>query len=80
MDTCMCLSESLCCSLETITLLLIAYTPYKVKNFFFFFKTSPSNAVREGLIPGSEAKIPHASQPINRNIKQKQYYNKLKDF
>ena len=34
-----------------------------------------------GLIPGEGAKIPHASQPENQNIKQKQYCNKFnKDF
>ena len=33
------------------------------------------------LIPGRGAKIPHASQPKNQNIKQKQYCNKCnKDF
>ena len=42
-------------------------------------KTSPSNAGGEGLIPGRGAKIPHALQPKNQNIKkQKQYRNKLK--
>ena len=44
-------------------------------------KTSPSNAGGTGLIPGQGAKIPHASQPKNRNTKQKQYCNKFnKDF
>ena len=34
-----------------------------------------------GLIPGQEAKIPHASWPESQNVKQKQYGNKLnKDF
>ena len=34
-----------------------------------------------GLIPGWEAKIPHASQPKNQNINQKQSCNKFnKDF
>ena len=34
-----------------------------------------------GLIPGEGAKIPHASQPKNQNMKQKQYCNKFnKDF
>ena len=34
-----------------------------------------------GLIPGEGIKIPHASQPENQNIKQKQYCNKFnKDF
>ena len=27
MDTCVCMAESLCCPLETITALLISYTP-----------------------------------------------------
>ena len=44
-------------------------------------KTSPSNPGSAGSIPGWEAKIPHALQPKNQNIKQKQYCNKLnKDF
>ena len=34
-----------------------------------------------GLIPDWEAKIPHALQPKNQNINQKQYCTKLnKDF
>jgi len=37
--------------------------------------------VGAGLIPDQGAKIPYASQPENRNIKQKQYCNKFnKDF
>ena len=44
-------------------------------------KTSPSSAGGAGSIPGRGAKIPHASQPKNQNIKQKQYCNKFnKDF
>ena len=44
-------------------------------------KTSPSNAWGAGLTPGQGAKIPHALQPKNQNIKQKQYCNKFnKDF
>ena len=44
-------------------------------------KTSPSNAGGVGSIPGQGAKITHASQPKNQNIKQKQYGNKFnKDF
>ena len=39
-------------------------------------KTSPSNAVGVGLIPGGEAKIPHALGPKNQNIKQRQCCNK----
>ena len=42
-------------------------------------KTPPSNA--GGVVPGQEAKIPQASRPKNRNVKQKQYGNKFKkDF
>ena len=42
---------------------------------------SPSNAEAMGSIPEWGAKIPHASQPKNQNIKQKQYHNKFnKDF
>ena len=40
-------------------------------------KTLPSNAVDVGLIPGQEAKIPHASLPKNQNMKQKHYCNKF---
>ena len=40
-------------------------------------KTSPSNARGAGSIPGRGAKIPHAFQPKNQNIKQKQYCNKF---
>ena len=45
-------------------------------------KTPPSRAGGcVGLIPGWQAKVPHASQPKNQNIKQKQYCNKFnKDF
>ena len=44
-------------------------------------KTLPSNAGGEDSIPGQGAKTPHASQPKNQNIKQKQYCNKFnKDF
>ena len=32
MDTCICMTESQCCSTETITILLISYTP--IKKFF----------------------------------------------
>ena len=32
MDTCVCMAESHGCSLETITTLLISYTPYKIKS------------------------------------------------
>ena len=30
MDTCMCMVDSLCCTPETITTLLISYTQYKM--------------------------------------------------
>ena len=36
-----------------------------------------SNAGDAGLIPGQGAKILHASQPKNQNIKQKQYCNEF---
>ena len=40
-----------------------------------------SNAGGTGSIPGQGAKIPHASQSKNQNIKQKQYCNEFnKDF
>ena len=34
MDTCVCTAESLCCSPETITTLIIDYTPKQNKKFF----------------------------------------------
>ena len=40
-------------------------------------KTSSSNVGGVGSIPGWGAKIPHALQPKNQNIKQKQYCNKF---
>ena len=36
-------------------------------------KTSLSSAGDAGLIPGLGAKIPHASQPKNQNIKQSNF-------
>ena len=42
-------------------------------------KILPSNARGTGLIPGQRAKIPHASQPENQNIKQKEYCNKFNE-
>ena len=41
-------------------------------------KTSPSNAVGEGLISDQEAKIPHALWPKNQNIKQNIVINAIK--
>ena len=35
MDTCICMAESLCCSSETTTTLLIGYTPIQNKMFQF---------------------------------------------
>ena len=44
-------------------------------------RTSPSSAGGVGLIPGWGTKIPHASGPKKKNLKQKQYCNKFnKDF
>ena len=44
-------------------------------------KTSTSNAVGVGSIPGQGAKILQASWPANQNVKQKQYSKKFnKDF
>ena len=44
-------------------------------------KTSPSNARGMGLILGWGTKIPHATQPKNQNIKQKQYCDEVcEDF
>ena len=39
-------------------------------------KISPSSAGGAGSIPGRGAKIPHASQTRNQNIKQKQKLEK----
>ena len=44
-------------------------------------KTMSPKAEGVGLIPGWEARTPHASQPKNQNIKQKQYCSQFnKDF
>ena len=43
-------------------------------------KTSPSDAGGVGLIPCQEAKIPHASQPKNQNMKQKHCNKFNQDF
>ena len=44
-------------------------------------KTLPSNTGGASSIPGGGAKMPHVSQPINQNVKEKQYCNKFnKDF
>ena len=40
-------------------------------------KTSPSNVGGVGSVPGQTAKIPHASQPKNQNIKHKQYCERM---
>ena len=40
-------------------------------------KTLPSNTWAAGSIPGQGARIPHALQPKNQDIKQKQYCNKF---
>ena len=45
-------------------------------------KTSPSNAGGVGSIPGQETNIPHASQPKNKNIKNRIniVINSIKNF
>ena len=44
-------------------------------------KTLPYNAEGVGSMPGQGVKIPHASEPKNQNIKQKQNCSKFnKDF
>ena len=40
-------------------------------------KALPSNAGGAGSIPNQGTKMPHASWPINQNVKQKQYCNKF---
>ena len=40
MDTCVCMAESLPCSPETITTLLIGYNPIQNKKFFYKRKKS----------------------------------------
>ena len=42
-------------------------------------KTLPSNAGTASLIPGQGAKIPHALQSKNQNIKEKLYCNKFNE-
>lgn len=44
-----------------------------------WLKTSLSNAGDVGSIPGWGAKIPHASQTKNWNIKQKQYCSRFSE-
>ena len=43
-------------------------------------KTSSSKAVSVGSVPGGGAKIPHALQPKNQNIKQKQYRTQFNKY
>ena len=40
-------------------------------------ETSPSSAGSVGSIPGQGTKIPHAFQPENQSMKQKQYCKKF---
>ena len=40
----------------------------------------PGDPRGAGSIPGQGAGIPHASQPKNKNIKQKQHCNKFNQF
>ena len=45
METCICVAESLCCSPETVTTLLVGHTPntkLKVKKMFFSIKVGKS--------------------------------------
>ena len=50
MDTYMCIAESLCCSPETITTLLIGYTSIQNKKFkFLFLKNHVLRLLREKL-------------------------------
>ena len=77
------MAESLCCSPETVTTLLIGYTPIQNKKLYVQGKNKPqpwdtlsapvlktllSNAGGVGSIPGRGTKIPHASSPKNQNI------------
>ena len=68
-NTCICMAEPLCCSPETITTLLISYTPTPKKSSKIKKKTHsgkkkkknlPCNVGNSGLIPGWGTKIPHA--------------------
>ena len=55
MDTCVCMAESLCCSPETLTLLLISYTSIQVSQVALVVKNLPANAGDKrdlGSIPG----------------------------
>ena len=62
MDTRICMPESLCCPLETITTLLIGHAP--VQNKKLKKKNLPSSAGDSGSIPGQETKIP----PVARRL------------
>ena len=48
MHTCICMSESLCCPPETITTLLISYTPIKNKQFFKKIDTGKKKKISKG--------------------------------
>ena len=52
MDTCIYMAESLSCSLQTITTLLIDYTPIQNKKLKKKKKNPAANAGDTGLIPG----------------------------
>ena len=60
MDTCICMAESLHCSRETITSLLIDYTPVqnkklkKIKRSYVFLRYESSEDVITSLIWGRE--------------------------
>ena len=45
-DTCICMAESLCCSPETTTTLLIGYTPIQNKKFKVWGKKKRNTTVR----------------------------------
>ena len=52
MDSCIYMAESLSCSLQTITTLLIDYTPIQNKKLKKKKKNPAANAGDTGLIPG----------------------------
>ena len=56
MDTCVSLAKSFCCPLETITVLLIDYTPIQNKNLE---KKKGSILCAQGLLRGSNFWVLH---------------------
>ena len=66
---CICMTESLCCSPETITL-LIGFTPIQNKKYFFFFlKNPPEQCIRYSVISCQDNRSESLfSLPFHSNI------------